>query len=59
MTDMPYLTYDQCVTLGLTPYAVYGSKVYSFLDDGQTIPHGSVSYAIELDRLKLLEMGAA
>lgn len=63
MTDMPYLTVDECVALGYEPLAVYGGKVYSLSApdfDGvfYTITHGGLQYALVLDQLKLQQLGA-
>jgi len=54
MTDrhaMAYMLNDECVAIGLTPYAVYGGKVYSFKDSAGTVhPHGCVRYAEALEQ---------
>ena len=60
---MPYLTRAQCHELGLEPYAVYGDRVHSFRDvygdpHGDAVPQGSMAYALQLDALKLLQLGA-
>ncbi len=60
---MPYLTVEQCHELGLEPYAVYGGKVHSFRDvygdpDGPAVAHGTMGYALQLDELKLRQLGA-
>ena len=49
---MRYMTYDECVKLGYTPYAVYGGKVYSFVCLGFVIQHDSQDYADALEQLE-------
>lgn len=41
-----YLTTDECKTIGGYAHAVYGGKVYSFVDTrGMLVVHGSGAYA--------------
>ncbi len=63
MSDMPYLTVDECKLIGGDPSAVYGGKVYSYYAcdwDGTEYPvvHGGIEYGLALDQLKLMQMEA-
>lgn len=42
-----FMTTEECETRGLTPYAVYGGKVYSFVDRcGRCVVHGTPMYRL-------------
>lgn len=62
MTDrypMPYMMHADAVSIGLTPYAVYGGKVYSFTDKaGKLVPHGTQEYRLAYEEARATELEA-
>lgn len=56
---MQFLTVEECHELGIEPHGVYGGKVHSFKNEiGFVVVHGSIGYALQLDELKLRQLGA-
>lgn len=59
---MPYMSTADCESIGCQPYAVYGGKVYSFMDGEKLVPHGTQNYRLAFEEARaagLVKLAAA
>jgi hypothetical protein len=54
---MPYMTPEDCRSIGCEPYAIYGGKVYSFKDqNSKLVPHGTQPYRLAHEEARATQL---